>query len=241
MDSFIKKYYPNYYHRYKTFPHMIQKIDFFKYAVLNIEGGFYIDMDVECIKPIKLPKKYSNSDFIASRNPTMMHENLILNGMTEFYNNAVLYSVPDFPILKSLIKHAFGYDCSKIDKTECVFFTTGPIIYSRIVNNFKSLNITIIPSSYFEPVWMPKYNTIDSYLNKCNKHQIGEHKFDASWSENKPLLKCIFIIYIHIRYILPFIMAYCYYNYNKIFRGSILLYAIAVVISKLYIYYKIQM
>jgi inositol phosphorylceramide mannosyltransferase catalytic subunit len=243
MDTFIREHYPNYYSRYRNFPHMIQKIDFFKYAVLNIEGGFYIDMDVECLKPIDLPDKYKQSDFIASRNPTMAHENLVLAGMTEFYNNAVLYSSTESPILKSLIKRAFKYDCMGIKKTECVFFTTGPIIYSRIIDKFKhsKLKINIIPSAYFEPVWMPRFNTIDTYINKFNKQQIGEHKFNASWSENTPILKIVFIIYIHIRYLLPFIMTYSYIYYRRVVCIFMMLYAIAVAVIKLYICYKLNL
>lgn len=243
MDVFIKEHYPNYYSRYIQFPHMIQKIDFFKYAVLNIEGGFYIDMDVECLRPLELPEKYKTSDFIASRNPTMTHENLVLAGMTEFYNNAVLYSRPDSPILKSLIKRAFMVDCKGIEKTGCVFFTTGPIIYSRIIVKFKhyKLKINILPSFFFEPVWIPRFNKIDTYLNKYNRQQIGEHKFNASWSKNKPFLKFAFIIYIHIRYLLPFIMSYSYIYYKKFVWIFMLLYVNTVVLSKLYIYYKLKM
>ena len=243
MDAFISKHYPNYYSRYRELPHMIQKIDFFKYAILNIEGGFYIDMDVECLRPLELPDKYTTSDFIASRNPTMAHENLVLTGMVEFYNNAVLYSRPSSPILKLLMKRTFKIDCAGIEKTECVFFTTGPIIYTRIIDTFKhsKLTINIIPSLYFEPVWMPRFNTIDTYLNTFNKLQIGEHKFDASWSENKPILKVVFMIYIHIRYVLPILLAYAYVYYKRFFWIFMLLYMNTVFLAKIYIYYKLNL
>ena len=76
-----------------SLPHMIQKIDVFKYAVLNTEGGFYILMDVDCLKPLKaLPLQYHDSDFMASRAPSFFYENLVLSGEMDLYNNAVLYN-----------------------------------------------------------------------------------------------------------------------------------------------------
>ena len=245
MDSFIKKYYPNYYHRYKTFPHMIQKIDFFKYAVLNIEGGFYIDMDVECLRPIKLPKKYSNSDFSPSRAPFYKYENLIFSGHVDLYNNAVLYSRKKSPILKELINRSFNYSCKNKNKTQCVFMTTGPLIYSRIITKHKhNYNIIPFPSTYFEPVWTPKYNIIDSYINRFNNKQIGKHHFNSDWVEVKYFEKIIIhinYIYIYIRYIIPIIIIILSYYYSKQIGILGILYIIIVMLINIYFKQKLEL
>ena len=240
MDTFIREHYPNYYNRYRKFPHMIQKIDFFKYAVLNIEGGFYIDMDVECLKPMELPDKYNQSDFSPSRAPFYYYENVLVSGQKDLYNNAVIYSRNNSPILKKLIKRSFLFNCANKNKTQCVFMTTGPFIYSRIITQTKNkINMVPLPSSYFEPVWTPKYNKIDSFLNRFNNKQIGQHHFNSDWVEVRNFEKIVIYlnyIYIYLRYILPItIIILIYYMPKKIVIIGIIYVCISMAVN---IYFK---
>tara|TARA_B110001450_G_scaffold238801_1_gene246113 strand:- start:190 stop:1056 length:867 start_codon:yes stop_codon:yes gene_type:complete len=236
MDAFISKHYPNYYSRYRELPHMIQKIDFFKYAVLNIEGGFYIDMDVECLLPLELPDKYITSDFSPSTAPFYKYENLLLSGQKDLYNNAVIYSRKNSPILKKLINRSFLYNCKNKNKTQCVFMTTGPLIYSKIINKYRNkLNVVDFPSSYFEPVWTPKYNKIDTYLNRFNKKQIGKHHFNSDWVDVywvETIVIYLNYIYIYLRYIIPItIIILMYYNPKRIAIFSLMYLSISMAIN----------
>ena len=49
IERFIEDNYPQYSEVYKSFPMMIQKIDFAKYLILHFYGGVYVDMDVVCL------------------------------------------------------------------------------------------------------------------------------------------------------------------------------------------------
>lgn len=53
IDYFIKKYYPQYYDTYLKLPIIIQKIDFFRYIAVYHYGGFYFDLDITGLEPIK--------------------------------------------------------------------------------------------------------------------------------------------------------------------------------------------
>ena len=50
IEIFLKNKYSKYYNTYLKLPLKIQKIDFFRYIALYHYGGFYMDLDMECIK-----------------------------------------------------------------------------------------------------------------------------------------------------------------------------------------------
>ena len=227
IDMFMKKHYPSVYNNFLSLPYMIQKIDVFKYAVLNKQGGFYIDMDVDCLRPLTtLPSKYHDSDFIASRAPSFFYENLVLSGEIDLYNNAVLYSRPNNTILDKMIHNSFSIKCANISKMKCVFMTTGPIIFTKTVNRLKTPKTHIISSFFFEPA-------VD--IPFLNKKQIGKHYSETTWTKDNITFMCLKYIYSYVRYAIPFIIFYLSYFHVK--RGLILLilYLCVVVSVKIYI------
>ena len=52
IDAFLKTEYPEYYVTFQKLPILIQKIDFFRYIAVYHYGGFYFDLDMECIEPL---------------------------------------------------------------------------------------------------------------------------------------------------------------------------------------------
>ena len=50
IEKFLQKNYPDYYDTYKKLPIKIQKIDFFRYIAIYHYGGFYLDLDMVCLK-----------------------------------------------------------------------------------------------------------------------------------------------------------------------------------------------
>ena len=52
IENFLKKEYPNYYDTYLKLPVKIQKIDFFRYVTVYHYGGFYFDLDIDCLYPL---------------------------------------------------------------------------------------------------------------------------------------------------------------------------------------------
>ena len=52
IDAFLKKEYPEYYITFQKLPILIQKIDFFRYIAVYHYGGFYFDLDMECLEPL---------------------------------------------------------------------------------------------------------------------------------------------------------------------------------------------
>ena len=52
ITNLITENYPHLLFYYNYFPHLVQKVDLARYIILNHYGGCYVDMDVECLKPI---------------------------------------------------------------------------------------------------------------------------------------------------------------------------------------------
>lgn len=52
IDAFLKTEYPEYYVTFQKLPILIQKIDFFRYIAVYHYGGFYFDLDMECLEPL---------------------------------------------------------------------------------------------------------------------------------------------------------------------------------------------
>ena len=60
IEVFLKKYYPIYYETFQKLPIIIQKIDFFRYIAVYHYGGFYLDLDIECLKSFDPLLKYDS-------------------------------------------------------------------------------------------------------------------------------------------------------------------------------------
>jgi mannosyltransferase OCH1-like enzyme len=58
IEIFLQKNYPEYYDTYVKLPVKIQKIDYFRYVAIYHYGGFYFDLDVTGLYPIKELIKY---------------------------------------------------------------------------------------------------------------------------------------------------------------------------------------
>lgn len=52
IENFLKTHYPEYYNTFVQLPVIIQKIDFFRYVAVYHYGGFYFDIDIQCLKSL---------------------------------------------------------------------------------------------------------------------------------------------------------------------------------------------
>lgn len=74
---------------YDAFPHDIQRIDCARYCVLATLGGVYVDVDIECLRPI--------DELLAGRE--------LLLSDTQGYNNALIGSAPHHPLWETVFRY----------------------------------------------------------------------------------------------------------------------------------------
>ena len=172
-SELIKNYYPEYFDLYFNFRYEIQKVDFSRLCILHHEGGFYMDLDMHCIK--------SFDDLI--NNKIILHniKHLIPN-TTEYVVNDFMASVKGYKFWELAMKYClinYAEKSSKeiydIWKGRFVLQTTGPKFLGRCLKKF-------MPN--YEPknlIWTKWRN--DNYKNTDrNKYYIECFKA-GSWLE----------------------------------------------------------
>jgi mannosyltransferase OCH1-like enzyme len=146
-DAFIKDYNPNLFKIYKMInpKYGAALSDFFRYLVIYVNGGIYIDLKATILKPLNMVIRNSDRYLIShwdNRNPTNRHHkwgtaypilnNKLPNG--EFLQWAII-AAPHHPFLERVLQYVicniYNYSIDKdgVGK-EAVIKTTGPIPYT---------------------------------------------------------------------------------------------------------------
>lgn len=176
--DFIKKNYPNHVHVYEQYPEMIQKIDVAKYFILHYYGGVYIDLDINCIKP--LDDIVDNNSFVLSEmNLSTVQRYLMKSASNQkvYINNHFIACEPNHKFWITLF--------SKLDENKSkgkhlshglyIAQSTGPLFISKMLGEYDSSDIKIYPSEYFDPI-----NCFTRYdYSTENTHIV--HTSDNNW------------------------------------------------------------
>jgi mannosyltransferase OCH1-like enzyme len=147
LQAHVDRYYPWFSDRYASFPSDIQRIDSARYCFLASYGGFYVDMDIECLRPIDslLP----GHDLILSR--------------TYGYNNALIGSARGHLVWKNVFKNlreARSAPLENIPKSQWnspaiqTAITVGPRFFTMCVEqsgHHRATGVLNCPGYYFEP------------------------------------------------------------------------------------------
>lgn len=158
----------------------IQRVDFIKFLVLKVHGGFYVDLDSYCIKPF--------DDLLGKRFilHTLQH---MLPDHKEFVQNDFMASEPKFKfwdiILKEIVTNYNEKSRNPIYdqwKGRFVLQTTGPRFLSRVVKN-------VLPSYKPHKVVWTKWRN-----NNWERFDRNDYYFESfqtgSWlSDVSPSLK----------------------------------------------------
>jgi len=136
IEDFLKTNYPEYYRTYLNLPITIQRIDFFRYIAVYHFGGFYMDLDMLCLKSfdslLKHKCVFPVDEFITENlchyrryRGFCQKENYFLLGQYAFA------AAPRHPFIKRLIDYIhknINYYIKYVnyDSEDYVYKTTGP-------------------------------------------------------------------------------------------------------------------
>lgn len=147
MREFVRRDYAWFAEAFDAYPSDIQRIDSVRYLILNTFGGFYIDMDVESLKPVD--DLLGGCDLILSK--------------TVGYNNAIIGSAPGHPLWQAVFANlrrgtglppARFYELHKRSPAYYESTTTGPLFFSGTVKEGgfdRRPETRVCPGSFFEP------------------------------------------------------------------------------------------
>ncbi|EMR10868.1 hypothetical protein PNEG_01015 [Pneumocystis murina B123] len=119
--DFIAQEYSWFLDQYDKYPYNIQRVDSFRYFVLVHYGGIYIDLDIECLKP--LDPLLSYGAWLRITDPTGI-------------SNDVMGSVPYHPFFVFVINHLKSSSGNWIFPYLTVMATTGPLFLSVMLEKY---------------------------------------------------------------------------------------------------------
>lgn len=109
------------------------KADFFRYCVIYIIGGLYIDVDISCVIPLKEMFNFDEIDFItATDNCRVQRSDRIYQGFLGGESNC--------PVFKTMIDHI----CVSIETNKFknnLFDLSGPVIFSKKLKEYMNTDI----------------------------------------------------------------------------------------------------
>jgi len=146
ISEVIENYFPQYLTKFNSFSRQIEKIDFWRYAILYIYGGVYADMDVFPLKSIDI--WLEKNKIILGREPIEHSESY--NGSDFLICNAFMISPKKDKFwldLMEFIIENYSHDLNAVS-------TTGPGIITKFYKTYpeKFDNVIITEPTVFYPI-----------------------------------------------------------------------------------------
>ena len=150
IETFLKINYPEYHQTYLKLPIKIQRIDFFRYVAVYHYGGFYMDLDMSCLKSFDDLLKYNCifpvDEFISdymSKMPRYKH--ICDKGQYFLLGQYAFAAAPRHPFIKNIIdiihSNIDRYVKNVIYKNDdYVYKTTGPDFVTNVYINYSDKN-----------------------------------------------------------------------------------------------------
>jgi inositol phosphorylceramide mannosyltransferase catalytic subunit len=142
IEHFLKINYPQYYQTYLHLPIKIQKIDFFRYVAVYHYGGFYMDLDMSCLKSFDDLLRYDCifpvDEFISEYMCKFpRYKNICDKGQYFLLGQYAFASSPKHPFIKKIIdiihKNIQRYVKHVIyNNDDYVYKTTGPDFVTNV-------------------------------------------------------------------------------------------------------------
>lgn len=191
--SFVQENYPWFLEVYDAYPYWIQRCDSIRYFLLYHYGGFYIDLDIEFLKPIDdLLEDYE----------------LIFSKLIKF-SNVIMGSIPRHPLWQKVFQE-LDKRKSEIPQTNkplvnkmsrYIIYSTGPVLLNDCIlaEKYHEKNtVRVCPGYIFEPDAPREINgKIVKFKDKKMSYSI--HHMSHGWlSPYHRILTLIFRFFANI-------------------------------------------
>jgi inositol phosphorylceramide mannosyltransferase catalytic subunit len=169
---------PQWLQTFETLPRMIQRVDFFRYLILYLDGGLYADIDMICYLPCD-PLLKGASCVLSIENYLGKYFQTKFGYQQPWQlANFVLAARPNHPFLAALLEKIARLAATPIPNDDCVEDITGPRMLTRLACSMKRENrgaITILPQINFNPpVFYPRIGPLVPQI-------YARHVCSGSW------------------------------------------------------------
>ena len=182
VRALLKNKYPEYLSLYNKYKFNIFRCDVMRYFIMDTFGGFYVDMDMECLRPLDT---WTMHNQCLLSHETYQHPYLLFNKTVPNVVNGILASRPGHPFFKQVIKSLpesfkkFPFD---------VLQGTGPFFLQRNLDKYEKSNsvlmsqsnvtshdpnsVTVVTPDVFLPTYDPAY--VKGLKDKCLKFGLKD-------------------------------------------------------------------
>jgi len=181
-QEIISKYFPQILPIYNSYPHYVQKADLFRVLLVYIFGGFYMDMDMYCLKRLDELLHY---DLIIPEERSVSGEKKEilskLDGITIKNNlrlgNYMFGAIPLHPFFLFYFKEAIKVASKEIRHEGDILETTGPALLTKVYHKYGKIfpEITLLRNLDRQCV-MPFHNEIS-----CHFGNFASHLHQGTW------------------------------------------------------------
>jgi hypothetical protein len=157
VKALSKERYPTYLRMYESYGFTIFRADAMRYFIMDSFGGFYVDLDMECLQPLD-EWTFDNQCILSHEtyeHPYLLHDKTAPNVMT-----TMLASRPGHPFFKACIE---ALPAAAEEYPTDVMRGTGPWFLDKVYNEYikspparlPENNITVVHPKYFLPTFDP--------------------------------------------------------------------------------------
>ncbi|KAK9818085.1 hypothetical protein WJX72_006886 [[Myrmecia] bisecta] len=169
--EFIKLEYPCLLDTYDSYTYTIQRADAIRYVLLYHYGGLYIDLDIECRRPLDFLRQYS---FVMPQTKPVG------------FSNDFLVGAPKDPFLKQLTESLPRWNLNLISKYPTVMFSTGPMFVTGLASWYaRKRDLFVLPFSMYGK-YVKAANPLFVHLHGSSWH--GNDAQSVRWFLKHPLL-----------------------------------------------------
>jgi len=204
--SLIRHIYPQHLEMYTSYPYKIQQIDALRYFALYRYGGFYADMDVQCIRSLdEIVYDYPKDIYLVESANDFSRFNLDDTRLKVdvYVSNMFMYSKanhPFWPILFIELEKAKDQPWY-YGQHLCVMYSTGPGFLTRLyIRYMYSLRVYTYPTQYFNP------KGLDTTLEYIPKGIYIYHHGHGSWENSDS--KILIFLYTNYKVVLFILLTF---------------------------------
>lgn len=185
MINFVFQYFPDLMEIYNEFPENVQRWDTVRCLILYIQGGVYVDVDTECLKPID--QLLENKSCCFGEEPP---EHAEYFNVDYLIGTAFIAAIPNHPFLKMVIDEIKNYKLVDKNLFHYVMETTGPLMIDRVYRKYNQKEeINLIDYKLVTPITSNEMlqimqGNMTSDINKKLSNAYAVHYFFNLWVKN---------------------------------------------------------
>jgi len=181
-EKIVSEFLPELAPVYKSYPHYIQRADLFRVLVVYLFGGFYLDMDMYCLKTLDELTTYR---LVLPEERSVLGEQKKVLSLLDGINvkecfrlgNYMFGGIARHPFWLFYLKEAIRMSTKNIEHEGDILETTGPALLTKVYHKYKKLFPELVVFSNRDRSCLMPYHAEIS----CHFGNFASHLHQGTW------------------------------------------------------------